>query len=166
MVKVQVKAGSTKAHNNGALVNYVVKPQPGATRYVAKFLYRPLSFLVNLAIIPDPNPEAENEAEAEAEAGPSSSPNKRKRDAVAAPEAGPSSAGGETAAERKKRLRAELIAIKQELGDDLDDEPLQPVFGGDGEEADVKPAPVLDPARLTNQKIYFDMSALNSDSDA
>lgn len=165
IVGVQIQGGETQTLSEPTdWITHHAEPTADAITYIACWRYRPASFLIACEFMPDPNPAGSNEAEGEASA---SSAKKRKRKDAPAPAAGSSAAGEESAEDRKKRLRAELIAIKQELGEDIDGPLPEPSRGSNDAEPEVKPELVLDPSRPMNETIFVDMSAdTDSDSDA
>lgn len=120
VVKAQVKRGSSKQLDTPRLGSSIkLKPKEGAIKYSVRFLYRPASFLIAVGLMPDPNPAPLDDVERNASAGSSAQADanakKRKRSARPALGVEGASAGGsETTEQRKKRITAELLAVKRQ----------------------------------------------------
>lgn len=175
LVKVQIKAGSSTTLNAPMVTSPVkLMYKEGAIKYSARFLYRPASLLVALSLMPDPSPAALGDAGVNAQAGPSS--NKRKHGAHESADAGAHAGGAENEAQRKKRLTNELLAIKEELGEEaVIGALLKPKDNANQENAPVKKeqgggqnsAGAIDvDAGPKNQRIFLDLSVDDSDEEA
>lgn len=165
VVGAQVKpAAPTTLATPRVFSTHLVECKPGATKYIAKFVYRSAAMLMAMGIMPDPDAEAkdeENKVKAK----------KRKRSESVKPEDAAKGAR-ESAQQRKKRLAAGRAAVKEELGPkevvDLDAPPKPKVYvdletgeeivkqeqtGGESraEAIDVEASP-------KNQRIYVELS--------
>lgn len=155
IVGTKIKPGQVKVRDSPATwATHVAVPKDGAVKYTARFFYRPKNILSAMSIIPKLETESHIDSNAEKITG--SNAKERKRKADAEPEAGASAGGSEDAEERKKRLRAQLIAIKQELGEDLGE---VPGSSGSGDAAPKVKSEAEDPNRPINQKIFIDLSS-------